>query len=400
MSNILKKPIARNLIDKEKNAVKLFSLIEESPPPLKRKPFYFSITFILFVALPIIFGTAYYGFVATDRYVSNAQLTVRSAQGGTANILGGLIGAVGGGYASASEAYIVQDYIKSRDMVDELQKSLDIRSTYSNPKADYLSRLSAEATNEELYQYFLDHIAVDYDSGTQIIDVEVQAYSADDAQMIAQMIVLLCDNLVNNIAQKSREDSLKFAKFELERAENRVEAARLKLSDFRRKYGELDPVGSAAAASGIVFSIEAEIARSQTELSTLQSYLRDDSAQVNAAKSRIKALKKQLAIERQRVAGPQDEGTFIPLLAEYEKLKIEDEFAKQAYASTGAALELARAEASRKHIYLVAFVQPSLPDEATEPDRPRMILTIIVCSLLIYGLFSLLSAAIREHARV
>ena len=284
-------------------------------------------------------------------------------------------------------------------MVARLQTGLDLRTLYGNPEADYLSRLEDDATNEDLYEFYLDRVSVVYASTTQIIDVKVEAFAAVDAQMIAKAIVALCDELVNLIAQKSREDTLRFAGKEIKIAEKRVEMSRVALSGFRIKHGDLDPVSSASAASAIVSGIAGELAKAQTELTALLSYLRNDSTQVVTAKSRVSALKKQLAKERRRLAGPQSKGTFVPLLAEYERLKIEDEFAKQAYTAAGASLEVARAEASRKHLYLVAFVEPSLPDEAMQPERLKMIITVIVCSLLIYGLVSLLTEAIKEHSR-
>lgn len=367
---------------------------------VRKRPFYLQLPFAVFALLPILLGAAYFGFIASDRYVSHTQLTVRSAGGGTSSMLSGLMGVVGGATANTTEAYIVHDYIRSRDILADLQDALDIRALYQNTDADYLSRLKLDATNEDLYEHFLSRTAVVYDSATQIINVNVEAYSPSSAQTIATAIVSLCDELVNRIAHDSRKDALHFASIEVERAEKRVEAARMALNAFRLKHGELDPVSSASAVSAIVSGIEAEVAKTETELTALRSYLRDDSAQVVAAKSRAAALKKQLSIERARLAGPQSKGTFIPLLAEFERLKIEDIFAKEAYTAVGAALEIARAEANRKHLYLVAFVKPSLPDAALQPERAKMIFTVIICSLLIYGLFSLLAAAIREHARV
>lgn len=383
-----------------KHATLLTAMEYSEVPTLKVRPFYWQPSFLLLVVLPIVLGSLYFGVVATDRYVSHTQLTVRSAGGGATSMLGGLIGAVGGGGATTSEAYIIQDYIKSRDILADLQDTLDIKSIYGKTDADYLSRLNPDASNEDLYEHFLNRTEVFYDPSTQIVTVNVEAFSPMNAQTIATAIVSLCDELVNRIAQDSRKDALHFASIEVDRAENRVEAVRMALNAFRLKHGELDPVIGASTISAIVASIEGELVKMQTELTALRSYLRDDSAQVVAAQSRVRALKKQLSIERARLAGPQSKGTYIPLLAEYERLNIKDLFAKEAYKAAGAALEIARGEANRKHLYLVAFVKPSLPDTALQPERARMIFTVIICSILFYGLFSLLAAAIREHARV
>ncbi len=401
MKQDLKHGAVRELIAKgEEKKETLFTVQQNQMSDRSSRPFYLRLPFLIIIVLPIVLGTSYFGLIATDRYVSHSQLSIRTADSGPANLLGGLVGAVSGNSSISSDAYIVQDYILSRSMVATLQKTLDIRSIFAAPEADYLSRFHADDTEEDLYNYFLTRVSVLFDPETQIIHLSVEAFTPEDALAIAQAIVALCDDLVDNISLKAREDSLKFARGEIERAEKRVENARLAISDFRQQHGEIDPVSGATSIGSIVASIELEIARTQTELSELRSYLREDSAQVVTAKARLRALKQQLGQVRTRLAGEANNESYVPLLADYERLVIEDEFAKTAYAAAGASLELARAEAARKHIYLVAFVEPSLPDEAIEPDRSKLILTVILCSLIAYGLFTLLFAAIREHARL
>ena len=79
---------------------------------------------------------------------------------------------------------------------------------------------------------------------------------------------------------------------------------------------------------------------------------------------------------------------------------VEKEFAQKAYESALAQLELARSDAARQHRYLATIASPSKPDEATYPRRVRSVLTVFVVSFLLMGIGALLSAAVREHARL
>lgn len=401
MKQDLKRETVKNLVPGgEAEGANLFTVQQNHISGRNGRPFYLRLPFLLIVLLPVLLGTTYFGLIATDRYVSHSQLSIRTAETGPTSLLGGLVGAVSGTNAISSEAYIVKDFILSRSMVAKLQEKLDIRSIFASPEADYISRFQADGTDEELYEYFLTRVTVLFDPETQIIGLSVEAFSPADALAITQAIVALCDDLVDNISLSSREDSLAFARTELERAEKRVEDARLAISAFRQIHGEIDPVSGATSIASIVASIELELSKARTEVSQLLSYLREDSAQVVAARARLAALQQQLGQERARLAGEANRENYVPLLADYERLVIEDEFAKAAYTAAGTSLELARAEAARKHIYLVAFVEPSLPDEATEPRRLKLILTILLCSVIAYGLFALIFAAIREHARI
>jgi capsular polysaccharide transport system permease protein len=60
-------------------------------------------------------------------------------------------------------------------------------------------------------------------------------------------------------------------------------------------------------------------------------------------------------------------------------------------------MELARAEAQKKQLYLERIVQPNLPDHNLEPHRLRSILMVFVLSLVAWGVLGLLITAIREH---
>jgi capsular polysaccharide transport system permease protein len=63
-------------------------------------------------------------------------------------------------------------------------------------------------------------------------------------------------------------------------------------------------------------------------------------------------------------------------------------------------LEMARADADRQHRYLAIVATPSKPDESTYPHRWRSVLAAFLVSFLLLGVGSLLSAAVREHARL
>ena len=357
--------------------------------------------FVAIVVFPTLFAVIYYGFWASDRYVSQSLMTVRSTEAQIATVFGGLLGSLGGN-TGAVDGHVVQEYIQSRELVAELQNKLDLRSIYSVPEADMLSRVSQDASLDNLYDYFLDRIEVYFDSAGNVIHLEVQAYRPEDAKKIADEIVRLSDEMVNRISQESRMDAVKFARDEVTLAEDRLRENRMVLYRFREEHGELDPVSAAAAIGGIVANLEAELSRYKTELASLRSYMREDSPQIAGVKARIAAIEQQMQAERGRLTSTEDAPslTYSDLLAEYERLVIEEEFAKSSYTSAISALEVARADANRKQAYLVAFVEPSLPADPSKPDRLLTVVSFVLGGLLAYGLLMLIGAAIREHARI
>ena len=63
-------------------------------------------------------------------------------------------------------------------------------------------------------------------------------------------------------------------------------------------------------------------------------------------------------------------------------------------------LEVARADADRQHRYIALVATPSLPDQSTYPHRWRSVMTAFCLSFLLLGVGTLVSAAVREHAKL
>jgi capsular polysaccharide transport system permease protein len=230
----------------------------------------------------------------------------------------------------------------------------------------------------------------------------VQGYSRADANALATAIIELSDSLVNEMSSRLRTDALQFARAEVERAEQRLQDARLAMKRFQNEHGDLNPEETASAIGGIIANLESKLAQVRTDISAKSTYLRDDSPAMKALYAQERALEQQLERERQRLAGKQGEGgdrKYSDLLADYEELRIREEFALKSYEAAQTALETARVEASRKQLYLVSFVEPTMPDEATKPERFRNTLVVFLGGVVAFGLIMLIGAAIREHAR-
>jgi len=356
---------------------------------------------VLLVILPTFLSAVYYGLIATPRYVSEARAKIEKAQGNiaTAGILESAMPLLGGG-GGASHISIVREYIRSPQILSELQAVLDLRKIYSSDRIDWLSRLPRDATDDEFLDYYRDRLHVSVDQQSGVLTLQVESFTAEDAQATATAILTLSDQLLNDLSIQARDDALAFARRELKTAEARLARARLAMTRYRNRSGQLDPTRSAEALGGIVAGLEAQLATARTELTQLQQFMRPDSIQIVAKKNQIDALEKQIAAESLRLTkrgGTAKDRPLSNTLEEYSVLKIEEEFATQAYTAAAASLELSRAEALRKTLYLVPFIKPTLADVTTEPDIPRSVGTVFVIALLAFGIFKLLTAAIREH---
>jgi len=120
-----------------------------------------------------------------------------------------------------------------------------------------------------------------------------------------------------------------------------------------------------------------------------------DNPQIPVLRKRIEILEHEVELESARVTG--GGRSLASKAAEFQRLVLEKEFADKQLASAFASLEQARNEAQRQALYLERVAQPSLPDEAMEPRRLRVILAVFVLGLIAWGVLTMLVAGIREH---
>lgn len=357
-----------------------------------------SLSALACVALPTLLAVLYYGFVAADRYVAEARFAVRGSEAATTDMLGVLTGIPGSG-ASAADALVVRDFVRSRDAVEALDRRLDLRAVYSRDEADWLARLDPAGPIEEVVDYWRGMIDVSYESASGITTLRVQAFRPDDAVTVASAVLEEGEALVNRLSERARRDAVAFAEAELRRAEERLGAARAEVTRFRDQRRALDPARSAEARLAIQAGLEGDLAKAEAELSAMRAYMRPDAPAVVSAENRIAALRRQVEAERAKLAGEEGGPQVLSgLVADYEKLAGEQEFATKAYVSALASLETARAEATRKHRYLATFVTPHLPEDATRPRRLLRILTVFFASLVAWGIGALGVAAVKDHA--
>lgn len=353
----------------------------------------------LWVGAPTLAALLYFSVIAADQYESISPFIVQTAEQQPSLGLESLLGAVPGA-ASSRDALAIREYVLSRDVLRKLDADHNFIAHYKTEDADWLASLQPTATFEETYEYYADKVAVDYDSVSGVLTLRVRAFSADKAHEFATAILGYSEAMVNDLAEKARQDSIRFAEKQVRMAEDRLRKARAAIVELQGKGADLNPQESAAAALTIRSQLQGELAKARAELSATQAFMRSDAARVVALRQRVSSLAQQVERENRRMVDPTGGDGMNTALAEFEPAVLEKEFSQTAYASALKSLEVARAEAGRQHRYLATIARPSLPDEATYPRRIYGILTVFFVSIAAFAIGSLLVAALREHARI
>ena len=352
-------------------------------------------SFLIIVGLPTLISSIYFGFFASDLYVSETRFSVRTSGGAAPTGIGALLSSTGisGG---SQDSLIVADYIRSQEIVNKLDEKLDLKGHYSADTLDIISRLEKAPTREDLRKYYLKRIQLVEESSGEIIILKTESPDPHYAKQLADTIVQFSEELVNTLSNRIESDSLRAARQEVEIAFEKVKKSDLALTGFRTTNTSINPAAETSALLGIVSGMEASLATAKAELSEKRAFMKESSAGVKTLRNKVAALNRQLEEEKKRLVSKDGEG-MNRLISDYQPLALEQELAQQQYASALTSLELARVEAQRKKLYLVSFVKPGLPEKALKPERLLNVLTVFVYSFLAFSIGGLMWSALRDH---
>ncbi len=350
----------------------------------------------LFVVAPTIGAGVYeFGFAASQ-YVSEAKFVVRGAASQSSNPLSSLLQGTGMSRAQ-DDTFAVQDYMLSRDALEELGRTVNIRELFARPEADPLSAFPLPflgATNEHLFKHYLRHVDVSLDSTTGVTSLTVKAFRADDAADIARALLAGGEQLVNRMNDRQRETTMKEARHEVEDAEARMQQVATDLAAFRNRESVLDPNKQSAAPLAAIQDMTNRVTASKTQLGTLMQKA-PQSPLIPDIQNRIDVMQKQIDTARARITG--SDKSMVPQMTEFDLLTLQRDFAERQLSSAVAFLDTARMNAERQQLYLDEIVKPNEADYAAYPKRFADVAIVFATLFGLYIIGTLLAAGAREH---
>lgn len=357
---------------------------------------YISRQFFVLAVIPILASTLYFMILASDRYVSEAQVIVKQASSSPTDF--GSFGLLGSAVSPGmSDAHLVRTYIYSLDMLKQLDDTHMLREHYESKSADILSRLWRNSEQETFLNYYRRHLNVSFDELSGVITIRVQGWERHFARNVLQSIIKNAEEYINKVSHQLASEQLNFARSELDSNEAKLISAQQKILRFQNDNSLFSPELEGGAQLSLVNGLEAELVSIASDLASLKLYMSDDAPDVIALLRKQKAVSEQLNIERHKLVGTNKGSQLNTVTAAYNALKLEMEFATESYKATVKAIESARIEAYQKLKHLVVVSSPSLPQRAEYPRRIYNSLSIAILILLCYGIIKIVLATIKEH---
>jgi len=346
----------------------------------------------------MLLAVVYYGLLAKDRYVSNAQVVVRQTGGNEAPVLPGMAVLMGGiNPASREETLYLREFITSMDMLNVLQDKLKWSQHYAGRWSDPLYWLGSGAPSEDLLEYYRRVVQATFDEQTGLLTLQVQAFTPEFARQVQQVILAESERFVNEISHRMARDQMQFAETELARARKNYEDRRAEMLRFQSENNLLDPEAAATARAGTLSELESELIKQRATLKAMLATLNPGTPQVRQQRTRIHALEQQLEAESRRLVSAPAGDKLNVVAAQYRSLMVDAGIAEESYKFAVSAVETARVESVKKLRSLVTVVSPNMPDLAIYPERIYNLITLFVILALLYGIARFIIATIEDH---
>ncbi|MCF3099439.1 sugar transporter [Aeromonas australiensis] len=347
-------------------------------------------------------ASIYVGAIASDRYVSRSDIIIKQAD--QIKMLPDALSMLGLGGSNHQDVLLVQDYLRSWDLLAKLDKELALKAHYQGSHADLFSRLAGGATREEFLEYYRKHLTLRLDELSGVLTIELQAFAPAYGQQVVSLMLKEAEGFINKLGHQVAMDQLAFVEQEVNRSHQRLQAEKARVLAFQNSHQLISPESTSSARLGVVSEIEAELVRQQAELKQLHSYMKESAPAVVSVQARVNALGKQLLQEKAKLTtnGAAAGNQLAPeamneITAQYMDLQTQATLAADLYKTGLISLEQARVEAYRKLKHLLVVTSPTLAEEAEYPRRLYNLTTVAVLLCLFYGLVVMGLATLREH---
>ncbi len=372
------------------------------PARMQRRHWGLGISFVAVVLVPLLATMLYLWIFAVDQYASVTGFTIRQEEGGGASeLLGGLASLAGS--PVSSDADILYEFIQSQEIVRGIDDELDLVSHYTAPfPGDPVFTLWPDPTIEDLQAYWQGKVQITFNQSTGLIEVQTLAFDPEMAHAINREIVARSQQMINDLNLQAREDAMRYANADLEEARDRLRTARGALTAFRTRTQIVDPEADMQGRMGVMTNLQQQLAEALIEYDLLQQTANAQDPRVRQVEQRIEVIRGRITDEREsftsddtRMGGVGED--YPSLIAEYEGLAVDRQFAEETYRAALAAVDLARAKAQRQSRYLATYIPPTLPEMSEFPRRGIISAMTGLFLVLLWSVMALVYYSIRDR---
>ena len=350
----------------------------------------FLVSFIMCFAIPFAAGVAYYTLMVSPQYTSEIRFVVRSS----APLLSR------DRYSSENvepKAKIVQDtavilnYFDSLAIVHDLRDNIDVQQLFGRRDIDVLSRLEADATQDDVLEYWQDQHSASVNPKSGIVELKVRAFSSDDAYDLLNNVMTLAEGRINQLNVGMWENLRQSTEQELQTAQQELESLRVRMRDMQNRTGVFDIEMMAESKLQVLTEAETQLAKYRIERTALATTLSAEATPLTELDRKIAAQEDEVQRLHSELAGPsggglQQGGNLADHSMMFNQLDVEMELAQDRLESAVRELEKVKLVSSLQLVYLDPFTDPTRAEESSHPKTVLSIIWVLFLCLIAWGL--------------
>lgn len=361
-----------------------------------------NISFFLIVILPSFLALIYNFFIATPFYHSEAKLLIKSVGGQELTSgLTSVLRSVGLIEPSSVGAYIVMDYVLSRDFMFALDGQFSIKKVYSSSNIDFIQRFDPLKIDPSYENFFVNYyrsgkvVHISLDPHSSILTLRFRSPDPKYSKAMADFSTNLIEDFINNLNERSAETKLRYYLENLEENRRKIRELAGKIKDFMVKTQVLAPEQQAAVVLQTTSRLQEQLLLKQIEYMRIQA-VAPDNPRLSEIKREIDELRKQIDKNISLLTGgSQSVG---PSSVELELLKTDMQLLQKELEANLVSYLQAVNQLKLQQFFAERVESPKVADAPLEPERLKNILTVFAIALAIWGILSVLYAGVKEHS--
>jgi len=359
------------------------------------------VLFLIIVVIPTFFAAIYYTLIATDVFITEAKVVVKTLSSPSISMggLSSILTTLGIPEPSTKGAYLIVDHIKSRDVMFQLDKKHKLKDYYSSSKWDILQRfdsLGIDPSYENFFEYYYkDEVIRTYlDTKSGVITFQIRAADPDYGYEISKDILAINEIFINDLNKRASSTALEHFKTQLEDTREKVGDFSKKIITFMSETQVVSPAEQISLTLQNVAKLQEQLIAKQLELSKILS-IAPMNPKIQNLKREIEDIKKEIDSKMFTLAGK--ESSVGAYSVELELMRSELLLLQRELEANLAAFLQAQNQLLLQQLFIERVEEPRKPDAPLEPREFIAILTVFTISFATWGILSLLIAGVKEH---
>ena len=344
------------------------------------------------------FNFTYFYVIGRPRYVVESSLIVRRANDSKQTSGLSFTDLISGGNKNTLEdAFYVNEYIRSPDLMKKLELKSNIFWSYKKKLPDLLSGLTTEPTSEEKLSLFRNVITSFVNEQSGVINIRVIGYRPDAAYLISQDISTKIEEFISNLNQNLYQRQLEAAKREVDNSRAVYNQKMNSLSEFQKKNLAFDFTSEGVAGIGIVQALQTQLVAKKVELARLSRIFTSPSAEeVLQIKDEILHIERQISNEKKSLLSEGGKDIAAKSLQQ-EGLKADFALASEMYKAALVNAAATSAESSKQQRFVSVISSGFKPSVQYWYWRHKGFLTVMTIFLAMVGIAVMLKRVVGSH---